>query len=377
MKVCDIPPEKEQPIKSPSDTDSKSSFKWVKGLFSKSTYSSSEGGSFQDVEFDEDNSEAENIDNSTSTIKAHLIDAIVAGIRRVSSERDRDEIIRWFLNARQILAGDAQKKDIAKDLYQSVDTKRFVKLLGNTIMTSIREYKGANLPLSLKVALPVTLVGAGVLGFKGVGVAAFGGAIGLPVVLLLFLGVAGTTSIIEAFIKDRNVRDPLTKLLLMLVAFETARRVKKEFLDALRANATVPERAECPNEDNALIEHLRQMDPTVFERHVMSFFEKDGHPVGVTQKSNDYGVDGYVLHPDGVIVVQCKRYSADNTVGRPSIQQFKGVIEEQCAIKGYFVTTSRFTQEAIESATKSSRIILIDGEELIKWHKGNLNENNR
>ncbi len=112
------------------------------------------------------------------------------------------------------------------------------------------------------------------------------------------------------------------------------------------------------------------MDPILFERHVMSFFEQCEYPTGLTARSNDFGVDGFVFHRDGVIIVQCKRYGTENPVGRPSIQQFKGVIEEQAALRGYFVTTSRFTDEAIESARKSDRVVLVDGAKLIEWHRG-------
>ncbi|MES2791592.1 MAG: restriction endonuclease, partial [Planctomycetota bacterium] len=301
--------------------------------------------------------------------RSGVVMALIKGIRMVSAERDRDEILRWFVNARQILAQGSSTTETAKDLYRSVDTLRFAKLLANTVSTSVSNYQGANLPLSLKVALPVTAIGAALFGMKYAGLVALGSGIGLPVILLLFLGTAGATAIIEAFVKDRNIRDPLTKLLLTFVAFETARRAKKELLDAMRADAMVPQRAEVPDDSAGLLAYLMEMDPVMFERHVMSFFEKDGYPTGLTARSNDFGVDGYVFHPDGVIVVQCKRYGADNAVGRPAIQQFKGVIEEQRAFKGYFVTTSRFTDEARESAAKSDRILLIDGNELIRWHK--------
>jgi len=306
---------------------------------------------------------------ASARVRARLVGALVSGIRMVSAERDRDEIIRWFVNARGILGQGGSNKDIAKALYASVDTKRFAQLLGHTALTGIRNYKASNLPLALKVALPVTALGAALVGAHGAGVAAFGGAIGLPVVLLLFLGTAGATAVVEAFVKDRSVRDPLTKLLLALVALETARRAKKELVAALRADAAVPERAAVPEDEAALLAHLMTMDPTAFERHVMSFFESDGHPVGVTPRTNDFGVDGYVLHPDGPIIVQCKRYSAEHPVGRPDIQQFKGVIEEHQALRGYFVTTSRFTAEAQGSAALSDRLVLVDGEELIRWHK--------
>lgn len=306
---------------------------------------------------------------AVDAVRSGVVAALVAGIRSVSNERDRDEVIRWFVNAREILAGGSSATETARDLYGSVDTIRFAKILGSTITTSVSNYRGSNLPLSLKVALPATALGAAFFGMKGAGLVALGHGIGLPVILLLFLGTAGATAVVEAFIKDRNVRDPLTRLLLTFVAFETARRAKKELLDAMRADAMVPKRADVPDEAEVVLAFLMEMDPVDFERHVMSFFEAAGHPTGLTARSNDFGVDGYVFHPDGVVVVQCKRYRADKAVGRPDVQQFKGVIEEQRAFRGYFVTTSRFTAEAIESAGKSDRILLIDGSELVRWHK--------
>ncbi|WP_338156340.1 restriction endonuclease [Bradyrhizobium elkanii] len=45
-------------------------------------------------------------------------------------------------------------------------------------------------------------------------------------------------------------------------------------------------------------------------------------------------MDGFAVHPDGLIIVHCKRNSAANRVGRPTVQQFKGVIEEQGRTSG-------------------------------------------
>jgi restriction system protein len=308
---------------------------------------------------------------AANTIRAGVVQSLVTAIRSISSERDRDEILRWFIDARQVLS-DAKltKSEAAAQLYKSVDTLRAGKLIANIAATGLQNYKASTMPLALKVALPVTALGTMLFGAQGAGIAAFGGALGAPVALLLFLGTAGATSIIEAFIRDRSVRDPLTKLMLTFVAFETSRRAKKELLAAMRADAMTPLRAAVPDEDLPLLEFLLQMDPILFERHVMSFFEQCGYPTGLTARSNDFGVDGYVFHPDGIVIVQCKRYAIDNPVGRPAIQQFKGVIEEQQAFRGYFVTTSRFTEEAQESAEKSNRIVLVDGLKLIDWHRG-------
>ena len=114
------------------------------------------------------------------------------------------------------------------------------------------------------------------------------------------------------------------------------------------------------------------MDPFDFERHVMSFFQEAGFKSSVTKASNDFGIDGWAVHEEGLIIVQCKRNSDKNKVGRPTIQQFKGVLEEQGKTnniyKGYIVTTSSFSKDAIESASLNSNLILIDLEELSRWH---------
>jgi restriction system protein len=68
------------------------------------------------------------------------------------------------------------------------------------------------------------------------------------------------------------------------------------------------------------------------------------------------------------MITQCKRNSTDNKVGRPTIQQFKGVIEEQNALRGYVVTTSTFTEEATESAELSDKLVLVDMDLLVRWH---------
>ncbi len=304
------------------------------------------------------------------TARINVVKTLIAGIRSVSVERDRDEILRWFIDARQILANaDLTKAEAAKQLYGSINTLRVGQLVTNIASTGLRNYKASRLPLALKIALPITAVGTAFVGAQGAGIAAFGGAIGAPVALLLFLGTAGATSIIEAFIRDRSIRDPLTRLMLTFVAFKTSRRARKELLAAMRADAMTPMRADVPDDDLQVREFLFQMDPIAFERHVMSFFEEAGHPTGLTPRSNDFGVDSYMFHPDGIVVVQCKRYASDNAVGRPAIQQFKGVVEEQKAFRGYVVTTSRFTDEAQESAAKSNRIVLVDGALLAKWHR--------
>lgn len=80
------------------------------------------------------------------------------------------------------------------------------------------------------------------------------------------------------------------------------------------------------------------------------------------------GFDG-VINQDalglGRIYVQARRYAADNIVGRPAIQGFVGALHGMGAAGRVFITTSRFSADAVAFAIGiQPRVILIDGERL-------------
>ena len=68
-------------------------------------------------------------------------------------------------------------------------------------------------------------------------------------------------------------------------------------------------------------------------------------------KSGDGGIDGIIKEDKlglDIIYIQAKRW--ENVVGRPEIQKFAGALLGQKAKKGIFITTSGYSQEAIEYA---------------------------
>jgi len=85
-------------------------------------------------------------------------------------------------------------------------------------------------------------------------------------------------------------------------------------------------------------------------------------------KSGDEGIDGIIKEDKlglDVIYIQAKKW--EGTVGRPEIMKFVGALQGQHARKGIFITTSYFTDDAMQYAKKvDSKIILIDGDELSK-----------
>lgn len=125
-----------------------------------------------------------------------------------------------------------------------------------------------------------------------------------------------------------------------------------------------------------LLQRILQNSPQFFEELIIDLLVKMGYggsrPDAATQlgRSGDGGVDG-VINEDRLgldrVYVQAKRYAEVNAVGRPAVQNFVGSLVGMGATKGVFVTTSKFSSEAIEfSRHLQQRVILIDGRRLME-----------
>jgi restriction system protein len=305
----------------------------------------------------------------TNTISEWISSLFISALESCSTEKDRLDLIAWLAMSREVLLEDnltvIKKTEL---LYQLFDSKSFAKGFFRSIEEGFENYKKANLPLAIKIAIPITLSASAIVGGAGIGMAGFGTAIGVPVLLVIFLGAAGITSVLESFLTNSEARDYISVISAIIAKDELLRRANQKMRQAMSENIDAPKQYHYTPEKEAITTMLLEMDAYDFEKHVMSFFQQVGLLAWVTKKSNDAGVDGFARHINGLVIVQCKRNAANNAVGRPIIQQFKGVIEENEAWRGYVVTTSYFTNEAIESAAKNDKIILIDMSELINWH---------
>jgi len=301
-------------------------------------------------------------------IREWLVRVFSRAIGGVSNEDDRHEIADWLVRSRDILAGDGTKREKFVALYGLMDARKTVRVFAHSVTETVKNYKNTDLPLPVKIAIPVTLFAAPFVGGQGAGVAAIGGAIGLPVLLLIFLGSAGITAVLESFTTHKDSAPLVMTILGVIAEDEIARRASAAMKAAMRDDPIEPKRHKVPSGEDQLRQKLLAMDPFEFERHVVSFFSDAGMVAWVTRKSNDFGVDGFARHDDGLLVIQCKRYAPDNPVSSAQVREFKGVIEENGAARGYLVTTSRFTADAVASAGKSDCLLLIDGDGLIGWH---------
>lgn len=115
--------------------------------------------------------------------------------------------------------------------------------------------------------------------------------------------------------------------------------------------------------------------PDFFERLVVQLLIAMGYGGSAIEagkalgKSGDGGVDG-VIDQDALgldrIYVQAKRYT-DSKVSSGEIRDFFGSLDRFKANKGLFVTTSKFSPSARETAELlSKRIVLIDGPQLTR-----------
>lgn len=121
-----------------------------------------------------------------------------------------------------------------------------------------------------------------------------------------------------------------------------------------------------------LINKIKECSPGFFEKLVVELLVKMGYGGTLKEagkvlgKSGDEGIDGIIKEDKlglDVIYIQAKRW--ENVVGRPEIQKFAGALLGQKAKKGIFMTTSWFTNEALDFVRNlDSKIVLIDGEML-------------
>lgn len=126
-----------------------------------------------------------------------------------------------------------------------------------------------------------------------------------------------------------------------------------------------------------VLEKLKNIDFYKFEDIVLDLLIKMGYGGSKeeakqsTGKTQDGGIDG-IINEDRLgldnIYIQAKRWK-DTVVGRPEIQKFSGALDTPGAMKGIFITTSTFSESAIQYAKDlvSKKIILIDGIQLANY----------
>lgn len=114
-----------------------------------------------------------------------------------------------------------------------------------------------------------------------------------------------------------------------------------------------------------LLDKLRSMDPSAFERLSQRLLRESGFvKVEVTGRSGDGGIDGTGILQLSLmsfhVLFQCKRYQG--SVGSGAVRDFRGAMMGRTD-KGLIITTGTFSPDARREATRDGAppIDLIDG----------------
>ncbi len=133
------------------------------------------------------------------------------------------------------------------------------------------------------------------------------------------------------------------------------------------------------NVQSQILTTILGKQPQEFERLVVRLLQAMGYggevknAGTVTPLSGDGGIDG-VIKEDVLgfnhISIQAKRYALGHKVNRAEVQGFVGAVAGTPSKKGVFITTSDYTDGAmnyVESLNGSPTIILINGQQLTEY----------
>jgi len=142
------------------------------------------------------------------------------------------------------------------------------------------------------------------------------------------------------------------------IADETPEEVLQKAYQSIRNNLAAE-----------LLEKIRENSPKFFERLVVDFMLALGYGGSLADagrsigQSGDEGIDGIIKEDRlglDLIYLQAKRWNG--SVGRPEIQKFVGALHGKRAKKGVYITTGKFTDDALKYVESiDPKVILIDG----------------
>ncbi len=150
---------------------------------------------------------------------------------------------------------------------------------------------------------------------------------------------------------------------------------KKKAIDEPEGESTETEQPEAAHHRDDLLDLMKQMPPSGFERLCQRLLREAGFTrVVVTGRSGDGGIDGNgILQVNPFVsfkvLFQCKRY--DKSVSPSYIREFQGAIMGR-ADKGILITTGTFSTEARKEAVRdgATPIELVDGQQLVEMFEG-------
>lgn len=124
--------------------------------------------------------------------------------------------------------------------------------------------------------------------------------------------------------------------------------------------------SEKPTRDyvDKVIKSINSMNGSQFEDFIGFIFKELGYKVQQTPKTRDGGKDLILKTKEGKIYVEVKRYASKNLISSPLVLKLIGSAVSDGVNNCIFLTTSKYTNDAIELADNSKvkiKLIDIDG----------------
>jgi hypothetical protein len=121
-------------------------------------------------------------------------------------------------------------------------------------------------------------------------------------------------------------------------------------------------------------DHLQELSWRKFEELLDAVFKNQGYATELGPGIGDGGVDLRLIYKDTIgqvlTLVQAKRYAAGNPINLQAVQALHGVVTDQRAHRGLFVTTSRYLPVARDFAERQNgRLILATSRDVAAWCK--------
>ncbi|MDQ0067867.1 restriction endonuclease [Chryseobacterium lathyri] len=118
--------------------------------------------------------------------------------------------------------------------------------------------------------------------------------------------------------------------------------------------------------------NIYNLNPREFEEFVAELLTKKGYNVDLTKMTRDGGKDLIIAESKDIgnflYYVECKKYSQNNPVGIKLVRELAGTITADRVTAGIFVTSSYFSQDAVNFSEKfKNQISLIDFIKLKQW----------
>jgi restriction system protein len=100
-----------------------------------------------------------------------------------------------------------------------------------------------------------------------------------------------------------------------------------------------------------------------------ALYNSMGYDITVTPRGDDDGVDVFARNPEpgrtDLTVIQAKKWSHKNPVGKAEVRELLGAVVFHQATKGVLVTSGRFEKGAIEMPKTDPRLELLDQQALL------------